>query len=109
MRFFFIIKRKGTKMISKKGIKLSIIILLDLISTLVLLKLGLMTEFNPLMDWILSYGYVPFTLFKLIISAISITAIEYCVRKKLISKVYYDITIYSYIVLYITVFSIANF
>lgn len=97
--------------LSKNFWALGGIVLLDSISTLILLKMKLMEEFNPLMDYFLQFGHIPFIATKIIPSFALIAFIEYCTyhAKKKISEMYYKMAIWGYVTLYANLFFIANF
>lgn len=84
--------------------------LIDLISTIVLLELGIVTEANPLMRSLLPYGWTAFISFKCFTLLTYIAVITwYRQRRPRAGVIVENFTIAAYLCIYVTCFAAVNF
>lgn len=99
---------------TKYGIVLAMLCELDLISTVVGLKLGVVEEANPIMQYFINIGGIKgFVVIKLLISALSIAFMEITYKHNFIPRrkmrIYYKVAIFLFISEYATAFIYVNF
>lgn len=90
-----------TLKILRESVLLILICTLDSVSTFVLIETGVATEMNPLMNWVLGYGWLPFFAVKGITVGLAVGFAEWLHRYSQVASRWLRVTCWLYLGLWI--------